>query len=663
MSIIGIDFETFYSKKLKYSIRGMIGESYCRHDLFDPYLVSVSDGANVWAGNPRDFNWHTLAGHTLVAHNARFERDVIAELERRQWIPPILNQIPEFHCSANLSAYLCNRRALADAVLFLYSKRLEKDTRDDANNKSWPKDFTPEQQAQMIKYSKIDPFWSRQIFVDFMDKWPAIERKLSSLTIEQGRRGVQIDVDLLNHYIILAHDIKTATEKTLPWMGTDEDDEEEDYTNIVKKPTATSTKCIAEKCRRVGIPCPPVKADDEEAYDEWEAFYSVEHPWIKSVSAWRSINKLYKTLEVMKSRLRGDGTLPFGLKYWGAHTGRWSGDSKINFQNFRKSPILRNEHGIMETNAAREDHANKYHNELGQWPDWVTETIDIRKLIKPRPGKKMIVSDLSQIEPRVLAWLSGDMELLDSLRGGMSIYEAHARSTMGWRGGELKKEDPEKYKLAKARVLALGYGAGWEKFILMAKTLSGLDITKDDPEFIETIDENGDPKQISGYGKHAKDCVYDFRHQNPRIVQMWEKLDTGLKNSVGGDFAIGLPNGRKMNYRAVRMEVRIETTDEGQPRKRWVVTAETDGRRYQFYGGKLTENVTQAVARDVFSEHIIALEGNGISNLWSVHDEAVLEVEPHVTARDIEEVMSKTPDWIPGLPVGADAKEVLHYLK
>ena len=83
--------------------------------------------------------------------------------------------------------------------------------------------------------------------------------------------------------------------------------------------------------------------------------------------------------------------------------------------------------------------------------------------IVPRPGKEFIICDLSQIEPRVLAWLCGDTVLLDQLANGVPLYEAHARATMGWTGGNLKKENAELYSLAKARVLGLGYGCGAAK--------------------------------------------------------------------------------------------------------------------------------------------------------------------------------------------------------
>src|SRR6185369_3555960 len=101
---------------------------------------------------------------------------------------------------------------------------------------------------------------------------------------------------------------------------------------------------------------------------------------------------------------------------------------------------------------------------------------------------KMLVSDLSQIEPRVLAWLVKDKVALAAMAAGDSPYVAHAKASMDWNPsnpkwvkGDLKKEDPGSYALAKVRVLGLGYGAGWRKFITMAQTMAGLDITLGDP--------------------------------------------------------------------------------------------------------------------------------------------------------------------------------------
>lgn len=133
MSHIAFDVETYFSTKLKYSLRNQIVEQYVTHELFDCYIVSVSDGQTCWAGHPRDFNWAALDGKTLVSHNARFDRNVYAELVRRGLAPKL--NIPAWKCSANLTSYICNRRALDPAVEYLYKVRLDKSVRADAKRK------------------------------------------------------------------------------------------------------------------------------------------------------------------------------------------------------------------------------------------------------------------------------------------------------------------------------------------------------------------------------------------------------------------------------------------------------------------------------------------------------------------------------------------------
>lgn len=656
MQTIAIDTETFYSSKLKYSVRTMIAEQYVRSPLFDPYLISVSDGKSSWAGEPKNFNWSCLDGARLLSHNRYFDQTVLEEMHHRGWAPKI--NWAEWHCTADLASYRCNRRALANAMEHLFGERVDKTVRAEANNRHW-KDFLPEEREAMIKYAHGDARDCWRLWDRFSPEWPEWERRLSDQTIRQGMRGVQINAGLLHDYICQTHEMKLNTEKLLPWL----DDTWDDSDEFNQKPT--STKCIAEQCRRVGIPCPPGKTDDEEGFVAWEATYGQRYPWIAALSSWRSVNKLYQTFVLMKARLRADGTMPFGLKYFGAHTGRWSGDGKINLQNPRKLPVMCNEHGLMETSDDRVRAALKEKKDTGALPSWVRHVIDFRALIVPRPGKRMVVCDLSQIEPRVLNWLAGNKVMLEMLRGGMAIYEVHARLTMGWTGGKLSKENPAMYALAKARVLSLGYQAGWEKFILMAG-LYGIDITAGDPEWEVPPGTDLDcPEGISGYGMNSRKTVAEFRRDNSKIVELWGRMDSGFKQSVQSDYTVTLPSGRKLRYEKVRCERRIEPDYKTKkPVHKSVFTADTNGRRTTYYGGKLVENATQAVARDVFATHLLALDDlERDCVLFSAHDEAVCEVSEDLTKDDIERTMSVTPDWLEGCPIGAEAKEVPHYTK
>jgi hypothetical protein len=657
---VAVDFETFYSTKLKYSVRSMIAEEYCKSDLFHPYLVSVSDGKNCWAGDPKDLNWSALDGKVWVSHNRYFDNTVFNEMQKRGMLPKVAPSA--WHCTANLTSYLCNRRALDDAIEFLYKTKVDKSYRAVAENKQWPQGFTEEERIKVVKAGKVDAQWCWRLWEEFSPRWSATEQRLSNITIEQGMYGVQIDVELLHKYIIDIHDLKTQTEKVIPWM---QEDPAEDWDDFDQKPS--STKCIAEQCRRIGIPCPPTKSADEEGYEAWETLYAPKNPWIKAVSAWRSVNKLYATFSTLKRRLRPDGTLPFALKYFGAHTGRWAGDAKINFQNMRKQPIFGNENRLMEANEKRIFAAMEEHEETGKYPAWVSSATDFRALIVPRPGKKMIACDLAQIEPRVLAYISGNTDLLQKIRDGYGVYEAFARSTMKYTGPKFdaafKKTD--QYKLYKIQVLQLGYGAGWEKFISTALKEAGLDLTEGDPEFIEIEDPyTHQKKQVPGYGAKSREIVKGFRDASPLVTAMWAQADDGFRRSVGEDYVATLPSGRKMRYENVCGSIVIEKDKvTGKPRRNTKYSATIGGKRRLFYGGKIIENIVQAIARDVFANHIVSMDTLGWRNLFSVHDEAVLEVESSVAASDVQREMSVCPDWLQGCPLAAEAKEISHYEK
>lgn len=653
--IWAIDFETFYTSK--YSLKNMIAEEYCRDSRFDAYLMSAAcDDGTEWAGNPCDFDWSQLEDAIVLAHNKYFDYTVWLELHRQGLVPE--PKFREFHCTANLTSYLCNCRALAQAVSFLYNVQVSKQARTDMKDKHW-EDLDGGQRETMIKYALDDVRWCLKIWRDHSGQWPECERELSNLTIQQGMDGIQINTDLLEEYLSSTHEAIESTKRLIPW---------------IEDGKAPSSKiAIAAECRKNNIPCPPVKSEDEEGFLEWENTYAPQYPWIKAVSCYRSLSKLLATFETVKRRLRDDNTMPFALKYFGAHTGRWSGDANLNLQNPRKESVLINEHLLMETDQGRIKEALKTKKDLGQFPDWVKSEINFRYLLVARPGFKMITADLSQIEPRVLAWCAKDWPFLDLLAKGVSPYIVHARQTMGWDDSKDKDSDPAGYALAKSRVLGLGYGCGWEKFITVAAAMGGIDITKDDPETVEIVDEvTGNVKIMDGYGWTSKQIVKDYRERNPLIASMdpdnpgiWLKLDTELKDSVGEDFVMNLPSWRAIRYRGVRIEFRtvVDKDDPDKVRTKRVWTADLGHKRSIFYGGLLTENLVQAISRDVFAFLMLLLTKRGYRILFTCHDEVILEVPLTTTRDDIASIMTTSPPWLKRCPIKSDVKEVPHYCK
>jgi len=604
MSHISFDTETFYDDEC--SVRTLGPSKYCRHPAWECYLISVCDGEETWVGSPQEFNWNALLDDStksnLVSHNAAFDQAVDIELIRRQ-IDTRWGAAKDWHCTANLSAYLSGHRALDAAVQHFYKQPVDKTLRSYMKGLRW--DQVPVDKKKAItEYARKDAYWCWKLWSDCSTQWPADEQALSRITIEQGRRGVTIDTELLAKYKVAAERELFDIQKTLPW--------------IERGGKPTSPKCVAEECRKEGIACPPVKGDDEEGFAEWEKQFSPLYPWVAGVGNWRSVNKILKTLDTFKGRLRDDGTVEVLLKYFGGHTGRWAGDGGLNFQNFRKLPLM-----------------------CAGLP------LDMRALLVPRPGKKFIICDSAQIEPRVLAWLTDNQELLAMMRSGINIYEAYARQSGEWKGeGKLKDDDKKLYALKKVQVLQLGYQCGADRF----RETAGSDaygVVLSEAESIQAVE-----------------C---FRAQNPKIVGLWKQLDVAFKNSLGGDFEMVLPSGRVMRYQNVKRTVVPRTQKDGTVKRDWAFTAQivksSRDVRIPFYGGMLTENLVQATARDVFAGQLLALDRAGFNVPFHSHDEAIVEVDLDVRPNDIKEIMSVCPDWLEGCPIAAEAVEAQRYVK
>ena len=566
-----VRFEIYHESGFNIGTHGL--DRYLADPRSRVYLMGVAGDGFSWVGDPRDFDWSILGDALVVVHELARDGQTIGKLRREGVIPDSVT----FSCSActgDLSRWLGAPRSIEGAARELLGSVVSDDHHNYMNGRKMS-DAVADGRGEELRRGTRDraqviyELWRR-----FSHLWPDHERQLALLTAKAGLEGVRIDTELAREGQRKLARAMWDAETNIPWA---------DSGDPILSPAA-----LGKQCRAVGIIPPPSLAEDDPDCAEWENKYGDQLPWVGAMRDWRKSNLLHEKFKLMLERTRpGDGRMPFGFNYCGTHTGRWSGGAGFNIQNFPRSGSF---------------------------------GVALRSCIVPGPGKDFISADMAQCEPRLLAELCGNRDLLAKLAEGMPLYEAHARETMGWYGGCLKLEDPGLYRMAKARVIGLGYGCGADRFVEVARALAGLTLTQ--PEAAQIVDS--------------------FRASNPRITGLWRLLEKGLRRSQGEDFEVELPSGRTLVYRDVGYE-------DG-----WTARVERGGPRMPFYGGKLCENLVQAVARDVFAEALLRLHRAGIKVVFHIHDEAVCEVDHGTDPREIERLMTIPPDWLAGCPLAAE---------
>lgn len=446
--------------------------------------------------------------------------------------------------------------------------------------------FGDQRMAEANAYCLGDARLAMALAQKHLHRWPQHERELSRVTREGADRGIGLDVQMAQDGAAVLRRVCFEAACDIPWARTD---------------PPTSGKCFVRECRRVGLEPPASTAQDDEDFSRFLGDHGPALPWIAAVGRWRSANKMLKIVETLLMRVRADGTVPTYLRYYGTdNTGRWSGTRGVNWQGLNKEPVF---------------------------------GVSLRPMMVPLPGYVIVDGDLRQIEPRCLAWMAGDEDFLAVVRSGVSVYEAHARATMGWTGGALDIEDPRRYKLAKARVLGLGYGAGPAAFVNAARVLAGLDIGFDE----------------------AKREVFAYRRSNPKVTGFWDKLAGIFMEAAGkSHVAYTLPSGRRMLY--FNPEVRGD--------RDLLASVIRGGPKHRHHGPLLTENITQGMARDVFGHGVLLIDAAGVGISFTTHDSAtamVREADAERASAVFRECLSTTPEWAPGLPLEAKVKILTRY--
>lgn len=363
--------------------------------------------------------------------------------------------------------------------------------------------------------------------------------------------------------------------------------------------------------------------------------------------------KKYVAMETAKGtddRVRGL------TQYYGANrTGRWAG-RLVQLQNLPRNYLK-------TLDYARELVKTKNYDGIrflyGNVPDTLSQLI--RTAFIPSEGHKFVVADFSAIEARVIAWLAGEQRVNEVFATHGKIYEATASQMFHVPIEKIVKGNPE-YSLrqkGKVATLALGYQGGTAALIAMGALNMGL------------------------AEEELPDIVQRWRNANPRIRDLWYAVEqaalttmqtaqpqgiNGLIFRYEGELMYGqsfltvqLPSGRKLFYpkpflkenQFGKMAIHYYTV--GQQTKKWEVAST--------YGGKMTENIVQAIARDCLAETLRRIEQLGLQVVFHVHDEVIIDAPMEVTAEQICDLMAEPISWAPGLLLKGAGFESSYYMK
>lgn len=362
----------------------------------------------------------------------------------------------------------------------------------------------------------------------------------------------------------------------------------------------------------------------------------------------KTSTKKYNALEMC---VCSDGRVRGLLQFYGANrTGRWAG-RLVQVQNLPRTYI-----SLLDParNLVKQRSADGLGMIFGSVPDTLSQLI--RTAFIATPGNVLIDADFSAIEARVISWLAGEEWRLDVFRTHGKIYEASASQMFNVPIERIKKGNPEYALRAKGKVaeLALGYNGGPNALINMGALKMGL------------------------HEEELPDIVTRWRSANKKIAQLWYKIDDavmhvvsagGVRTVNGVTFAreydplqnvslltIQLPSTRKLYYVNPQVGVNrfgsasINYMGQNQMTKKW--------QRVETYGGKLTENIVQAIARDALALAIEHLEAAGLPVIFHIHDECVIDCPAFGTPDEmldhVTHLMTQPIPWAQGLPLNAD---------
>ena len=599
MDILNIDFETYYSQK--FSLSKLTTEEYVRDPQFETIGVAVkrNNEPTEWfsgtkAQTKRWLDKWDWANSVAVAHNAMFDMAIL------NWCYDIRPK----RIADTLSMLRAIDGPHAGNSLAKAVERYglgEKGTEVINALGKRRLDFTDEDLERYGDYCINDVELTQKLFEVLAPLMPVSELRLIDLTIRMFTEPVLV----LDKGVLVSH-LDSVQAKKAALMDA----------VVADRDSLMSNPKLATLLRTLGV-VPPTKVSAKTGKEAFafaksdEAFKELlEHPnpTVQAVVAARLGVK--STLEETRTErfitIADRGTLPVPLRYYAAHTGRWGGDDKVNLQNLpRKSPLK-------------------------------------KSMLAPK-GHVFIDCDSSQIEARTLAWLAGQEDLVDAFDKGEDVYKIMATSIY-----EVPLDEVTDYQrfVGKTTILGCGYGMGSAKFQAQLKTFG-----------------------VSLLSTECASIVYKYRDQFSQIPALWTQGDKVLDALIGTQtaplgeheallvdmFGVRLPNGMYLRYDNLRKQ-----RDQKSGRDQFVYDVKR-GRATlptYIYGGKLIENVCQALARIIIGEQMLMI-ARRYRVVMTVHDAVgvIAPIEEADKARAfVEACMRMRPKWAPTLPLNCESK-------
>jgi DNA polymerase I-like protein with 3'-5' exonuclease and polymerase domains len=599
VKIIALDFETYYDKE--FSLSKLTTEEYIRHDNFEVIGVGVQiDGEEAqWFSGTHDkikafLDSFNLQEHLVLAHNAMFDAAIL------NWRFDIKPRGWLDTLSMARALHTIEVGGSLSALAQYYSLG-EKGTEVNLALGKRRTDFTAADLAAYGEYCKNDCALTLDLFRILSQGFAQSELRLIDLTIRMFSEPVlELDTNALLDHI---HSVQTRKQALL------------DAVTMVDKEQLMSNEKFAATLRVLEIE-PPTKISattGKEAYafaksDEgFKALLEHEDVRVQVLAAARLGVK--STLEETRTQrfieISGRGAMPVPLRYYAAHTGRWGGDDKVNLQNIpRNSPI---KHAIVAP-----------YNHM------------------------MIDSDSSQIEARTLAWLAGQDDLVEAFDNGDDVYKIMASAIYN---KDIKDITKDERFVGKTTILGAGYGMGAAKFQAQLKTFK-VDMPLEETQRIIDVYRKTYP-QIAAFWKLAGKAL--------EHIQFNQQSTLGRDGVlvVEGSKGIKLPNGLYIKYPNLRKVQKDDGSAE-------LVYDTKRGKAIipnRIYGGKVTENVCQALARIVIGEQMLMI-AKKYKVVMTVHD-AVACVVPFDQVESameyVQMCMRIRPSWAQELPLNCEA--------